>query len=88
MSDGKRGGDHELSILIRFGDGDRAGRGPSNVSTMIIQPPQQGRRRAGEGVFASLLASAGGGSGGPWAAASKLADALDVVARTAPANRP
>jgi hypothetical protein len=34
---GKRRGDpHELSILIRFGDGERAGRGPPNVSTMII----------------------------------------------------
>ena len=34
---GKRRDDpHELSILIRFGDGERAGRGPPNVSTMII----------------------------------------------------
>jgi hypothetical protein len=43
-----RGDGHELSILIRVGDGERQGRGPSNVSTMIIRPPQHGQRRAGE----------------------------------------
>jgi hypothetical protein len=32
--------DHEVSILIRLGDEDRAGRAPSNVSMMIIRPPQ------------------------------------------------
>ena len=41
-----RGAGHEVSILIRLGDGDHAGRGPSNVSTMIIRPPQHGQRRA------------------------------------------
>ena len=45
---GMRGDGHELSILIRLGDGERQGRGPSNVSTMIIRPPQHGQRRAGE----------------------------------------
>jgi len=44
---GMQGDGHELSILIRVGEGDRAGRGPSNVSTMIIRPPQQGQRRTG-----------------------------------------
>ena len=48
MRGGMRGDSHELSILIRLGDGERQGRGPSNVWTMIIRPPQQGRRRAGE----------------------------------------
>ncbi len=47
-----RGDGHELSILIWAGDGERQGRGPSNVSTMIIRPPQQGQGqgqgRAGE----------------------------------------
>ena len=55
---GMRGDGHEVSILIRLGDGDRAGRRPSNVSTMIIRPPQQGHRRAGETSSASLSASA------------------------------
>jgi hypothetical protein len=45
---GMWGDGHELSILIRLGDGERQVRGPSNVSTMIIRPPQQGQRRAGE----------------------------------------
>ncbi len=27
---------------MRLGGGERAGRGPSNVSTMIIRPPQRG----------------------------------------------
>jgi hypothetical protein len=35
-----RGDGHELSILIRLGE--RAVRAPSNVSTMIIRPPQHG----------------------------------------------
>jgi len=43
-----RGAGHDVSILIRIGEGDRAGRGPSNVSTTIIRPPQHGQRRAGE----------------------------------------
>jgi hypothetical protein len=45
---GMRGAGHEESILIRFGEGDLAGRGPSNVSMMTIRPPQHGQRRAGE----------------------------------------
>ena len=52
---GMRGDGHEVSILIRLGDGDRAGRGPSNVSTMIIRPPQHGQRRAGETSSASTV---------------------------------
>jgi len=65
---GKRGDRHEVSILIRVGDGERAGRGPSKVSTMIIRPPQQGQRRTGEGPSVSRSsvsrsASAGARSG-------------------------
>jgi hypothetical protein len=44
---GMRSDGHELSILIRVGDGERQLRGPSNVSTTIIRPPQQGQRRTG-----------------------------------------
>src|SRR5208337_3907079 len=51
---GMRGDGHELSILIRLGDGERQGRGPSNVSTTIIRPPQHGQRRAGETSSARL----------------------------------
>ena len=40
MRGGKRGDGHEVSILIRLGDGEREERAPSNVSTMIIRPPQ------------------------------------------------
>ena len=35
---------HEVSILIRLGEGERAGRTPSKVSMTIIRPPQQGHR--------------------------------------------
>ena len=56
---GMRGDGHEVSILIRLGDGDRPGRAPSNVSMMIIRPPQHGHRRAGNGASASLSASPG-----------------------------
>jgi hypothetical protein len=45
---GMWGDGHEVSILIRVGDWERQGRGPSNVSTTIIRPPQQGQRRADE----------------------------------------
>ena len=55
---------HEVSILMRLGDGDCAGRAPSNVSRMIMRPPQQGQRRAGEGGSALLSVSAGEGL--PW----------------------
>jgi hypothetical protein len=49
---------HELSILIRIGDGGRAGCAPSNVSTTNIRPPQHGHRRGGEALSASLSGSA------------------------------
>ena len=54
----KRGDDHEVSILIRVGNGDCAGRAPSNVSVMIIRPPQHGQRRVGGMFSARLSASA------------------------------
>ena len=79
MRGGILGAGHEESILIRVGDGERQGRGPSNVSTMIIRPPQQGQRRAGEDVF-GLAAGLGA-----WALGSgsrrreQLPSALDVV---------
>ena len=43
--------------LIRLGDGEREERAPSNVSTMIIRPPQPGDGRKGEGLSASLSAA-------------------------------
>ena len=70
LQGGKRRDDHhELSILIRLGDWDRAGRARSNVSTMIIRPPQHGQRRKDEAGSAS--ASAGALSGETLDAASK-----------------
>ena len=80
----KRSDDHEVSILIWFGCGDRAGRAPSNVSMMIIRPPQHGHRCAGEGVSVSRSASAGRGLG----AASNWRTRSMLWARTVPANRP
>src|SRR5208337_1246712 len=56
---GMRGDGHELSILIRLGDGERQGCGPSKVSTTIIRPPQHGQRRKDEAGSASPSASAG-----------------------------
>jgi hypothetical protein len=38
----KRGDAHEVSILIRLGRGEYAGRTPSKVSALIIRPPQHG----------------------------------------------
>ena len=84
---GMRGDGHELSILIRLGDGDRQGRGPSNVSTMIMRPPQQGQRRAGETSSARLSASREGW-GAFSAAASSCRARLMLSACTAPAMRP
>ena len=87
MRGGMRGDGHELSVLIRLGDGERQGRGPSNVSTMIIRPPQQGQRRAGETSSARLSASREG-----WGAFSAVASSCRarsmLSARNAPANRP
>lgn len=74
-----RVGGHWRLILIQIGGGKRAGRGPSNVSMMIIRPPQHGHRRAGEGVSVSLSALASRFEASPWAAASNLARALDVA---------
>ncbi len=85
---GMRGDGHELSILIRLGDGDRAGRGPPNVSTTIIRPPQHGQRRIGEAVSAWLSASACERSGVASGAASAWRTRSMLLARTAPAKRP
>ena len=82
------GAGHEESILIRVGDGERQGRGPSNVSTMIIRPPQQGQRRAGETSSAWLSASAHGRWGAARAAASNCRARSMLSARSAPAMRP
>ena len=51
-------GGHEVSILIWVGDGERAGRMASKVSTIIIRPPQHGQRRAGATSSTSPPASA------------------------------
>jgi len=85
---GMRGGGHELSILIRLGDGERQGRGPSNVATMIIRPPQQGQRRADETSSAWLSASAREGWGASSAAASNCLARSMLSARIAAAMRP
>jgi hypothetical protein len=74
-----RGDGHEVSILIRVGDGDCAGRAPPNVSMMIIRPPQHGHRRAVGGVSVSLSASARSLSRGCVGRGEQLANALDVV---------
>jgi len=79
---------HEVSILIRLGGWDRAGRAPSKVSTMIIRPPQPGHRRAVGGASVLLSASArerwgaGCDSASAWRARSMLR------ARTVAAKRP
>ena len=70
--------DHEVSILIRFGDGDRAGRAPSNVSMMIIRPPQHGHRRAGEGGL-GLAVCLGGRRWAGLGRGEQLSGALDVA---------
>ena len=88
MRGGMRGDGHELSILIRFGGGDRAGRAPSKVSTMIIRPPQQGHRGAGEAVSVSLSGSARDRSDEVVDAASNWRMRSMLRARTVPANRP
>ena len=82
MRGGMRGDGHELSILIRLGDGERQGRGPSNVSTMIIRPPQQGQRRAGETSSARLSASREG-----WGAFSAAASSCRARSMLSARNR-
>ena len=88
MRGGKRGDCHEVSILIRVGDGERAGRAPSNISMMIIRPPQHGHRRAGKGVSAALSASARERSGEASGAASNWRARSTLRARSVPAMRP
>ena len=85
MRGGKRDGGHEVSILIRVSDGERSGRVPSKVSTMIILPPQQAHGREGEDV-SSL--SARERSGEALGAASNWRTRSMLRARTVPANRP
>src|SRR5208282_4213462 len=78
---------HEVSILIRLGGGDRAGRALSNVSTTSIRPPQHGHRRAGAGALAPQSSALE-----RWGARSDAASAWRarsmLRARTVPANRP
>src|SRR5271166_1064387 len=85
---GMRGDGHEVSILIRLGGGERAGRGPSNVSTTIIRPPQHGHRRGDEPSSPSLSASAFAFWGETLGAASAWRTRSMLRARTVPANRP
>jgi len=85
---GMRDGGHEVSILMRLGDGDCAGRTPSNVSTMIMRPPQQGQRRAGETSSASPSTSSGGRSGATEEGQSNWRARSTLRARTALAKRP
>ena len=73
-----RGDGHEVSILIRVGDGDCAGRAPSNVSMMITDRSNKGTGGRSE-VFRSRCrprrarSRAGAGRG------EQLANALDAV---------
>jgi hypothetical protein len=76
-----------VSILIGVGDGERAERTPSKVSTMIIRPPQQGHGREGEGV-SSLSASACERSGEALGAGSNWRTRSMLRARTVTAKRP
>ncbi len=48
---------------MRVGDGDRSGRAPWKVSTMIIWPPQQGHGREWEGVSGLAVRLSGRGRG-------------------------
>ena len=84
--DGDR--DHEVSILMRVGAEERAGRAASKVSTMIIRPPQRGHCRAGEAVSASLSASARERSAEASGEASNWRARSTLRARTALAMRP
>jgi hypothetical protein len=77
-----------VSILIRVGDGDRAGRAPSKVSMTIIRPPQQGHRCSAAGLSAPLSASARRHFVEPSDAASNWRARSMFFARTALANRP
>ena len=88
MRGGMHGDGHEVSILIRLGDGDRAGRGAVEVSTTIIRPPQHGQRRKAKGHRPRLSAPAHARWGADLGRGEQLSGALDVRARTAPANRP
>ena len=83
-----RGDGHEVSILIRVGDGDRAGRAPSNVSMMIIRPPQHGHRRAVGGLRSRCRPRRARSGRGCVAAASNWRTRSMLCARTAPAMRP
>src|SRR5271165_204386 len=85
---GKRSDDHEVSIRMRLGDGDLAGRGPSKVSTMIIRPPQHGQRRGGGTSSAPLSAPARERWGASSDAASAWRARSMLSARTVPPNRP
>ena len=85
---GKRHYGHEVSILIRVGDGERAERAPSKVSTMIIRSPQQGQRRPGEGPLSRSSKSQSVSAGEASGAASHCRTRSMLRARTAPANRP
>ena len=83
---GMRGDGHELSILIRLGDGERQGRGPSNVSTMIIRPPRRGNAAQARRLPPDCRPRAKAGAHSLAASSCRARSMLS--ARTAPANRP
>jgi len=66
-----------VSILMRLGEGGRAARTPWKVSTMIMRPPQQGHRHAGDWGFRLVvgLGRRGVGRG----CSEQLAGALEVA---------
>jgi hypothetical protein len=86
---GKRGDGHEVSILIRLGDGERAGRAPSKVSTMIIRPPAIGAassRRRSFGV--TVLDVTARLSGRAFERGEQEADAPNVVGSNRSGEQP
>ena len=77
-----------MSILIRVGDGERAGRAPSKVLTMIIRPPQQGQRAPRRRSFGvRVLEVTFRLSGRSLGRGEPLSDALDVAGSNRSGNR-
>ena len=79
MRGGKRGDGHEVSILIRLGDGEREERAPLNVSTMIIRPPATRTWTQGRRSFGLAVRRVGRALGRGLGRGEQLSDALDVA---------
>ena len=68
-----------LSILIRLGAGDPAGRGPSNVSMTIIRPPQARAAARRRNVFGLAVGLGARALGSGLRRREQLSGALDGV---------